>query len=200
MAIRESGDSPVMLVGGPSALSESIAVACQNRGIAVIHRRAPFGRHLLDAAEVPTPSHDATSLESAILIVDADIVDPLFGGRHARMSRRRLRECGNAVCESAITAALAMGARRVLVICDVRWLSFGQGLRAERWIRDLAHRIGYEGSINGLTGLATSYTVVDTDQHLQPIAHAVADWHRGEMLPGAAGLGTAAAGLAERLA
>lgn len=189
-----------MLVARPSGLSKSIAAACQNRGIAVSHRRAPFGTHGLDAAEVPAPPQGANSLESAILIVDADRVDSLFGERHSRMSRRRLRECGNNVCESAITAALAMGARRVLVICDVRWLSFGQGLRAERWIRDVAHRIGYEGSINGLTELVTSYAVVDNDQHVQPIADAVANWHRGEIRTGTAGLETAAAAPAGRLA
>ncbi|RAV17941.1 hypothetical protein DQP55_00105 [Mycolicibacterium sp. GF69] len=181
MAVTKSGASPLMLVGPPSGLSEPIAAAYRSRGIAVNHRTGPGGTYWIDAAGATPPSADpgGNSLESAILIVDADRVLSLFGERHSRVSRRRLRECANAICESAVTAALGIGVRRVLVICDVRWLSFGQGLRAEQWIRDLTHRIGYEGSINGLTGLVMSYAVVDTDQHVQPIADAVVDWHCG---------------------
>lgn len=89
-------------------------------------------------------------------------------------------------------AAREMGARRVLVVCDVRGLSFGRGARAERWLRDLAHRIGYEGSINALTGLLTLYAVVETDRQVRPIAEAIADWHHGEMSGGTARLGAAA--------
>nr|WP_090276348.1 hypothetical protein [Mycolicibacterium komanii]CRL69692.1 hypothetical protein CPGR_01639 [Mycolicibacterium komanii] len=183
MEFRDPGDAPVMVVGRASSLSEAIAAACRNRGIAVI-------RHRLDAATAPKLPHDATSLDSVVAIVDADCVGSLFDRLHA--SRRRLRQCGDAICETAGTAARELGARRVLVVCDVRGLSFGGGARAERWLRDLAHRIGYEASINGLTGVVTSYAVVESDRQVGPIAEAVADWHRGEMPGGTVHMGAAA--------
>ncbi len=183
MELREPGASPVLVVGRTSSLSEAIAAACRSRGIAVT-------RQPLDGARAPIPRQDANPLESAIVIVDGDRVDSLFGAHHA--SRRQLRQYADAISESATTAAFEMGARRVLVVCDVRELSFGRGARAERWLRDLAHRIGYEGSINGLTGLVTSYAVVETDRQVQPIADAVANWHHGEMLGDTARLGTVA--------
>lgn len=183
MEFRNPGDGPIMVVGRASSLSEAIAAACQNRGIAVV-------RHRLDAATTPNLPHDATSLDSAVAIVDADCVDSMFGEHHA--IRRRLRQCGDAICEAASMAAGELGARRVLVIGDARGLSFGRGARAERWLRDLAHRIGYEGSINGLTGLVTSYAVVETDRQVRAIAEAVADWHRGEIPGGTTRLGAAA--------
>ncbi|MGE2719421.1 hypothetical protein [Mycolicibacterium celeriflavum] len=147
-------------------------------------------RHRLDAATTPDLPPEANALESAVVIVDADCVDSLFGGHPA--SRRRLRQCGDAICETASTAARELGARRVLVVCDLRGLSFGRGARAERWLRDLAHRIGYEGSINGLTGLLTLYAVVETDRQVHPIAEAVVDGSKGEMPGGTARLGAAA--------
>lgn len=183
MEFQDSGDAPVMVVRRASSLSEAIAAACRDRGIAVVRQR-------LSAATTPNLPHDVTALDSAVAIVDADCVDSMFGGHHA--ARRRLRQCGDAICEAASTAALESGARRVLVIGDARGLSFGRGARAERWLRDLAHRIGYEGSINGLTGLVTSYAVVETDRQVRPIAEAVADWHRGEMPGGTTRLGAVA--------
>jgi hypothetical protein len=108
-----------------------------------------------------------------VIVLDAHDTDHLFGTRHSFESRRRLQACENDICESAVTTALTRDAYSVVIVCDVRQLSFGQRLRAIRLIRDCARRIRYECSVNGLDGLVTSYAVIDNDDDVGRIANAV---------------------------
>jgi hypothetical protein len=126
-------------------------------------------------------------LGAAVCVLDADIVAALLG--HSWAARRRLRVCGNAVCESALSAVFAGGARRVLLVCDVRGLSFGQRIRALRWVRDLADRIEYESSINGSDELVTSYALLDVDDDVHRIAGVIAGWQTGDPVVVPAGRG-----------
>lgn len=114
----------------------------------------------------------AGSAGSAILIMDAGSTNTLFVERRSCATRRLRRACENDWSETT----LSRGARRVLVVCDARRLTFGQRMRGIRWARDLAHRIGYESSINGVSGLVASYAVVDTDDDVDRTAKAVAKW------------------------
>ena len=76
-----------------------------------------------------------------------------------------------------IETALTVGARRSLLICDVRQLPAGGRVVATRWIRNLAHRIGYECVVNGLSGHWASYVMIEIDDEVGQAAEAVVAWH-----------------------
>lgn len=171
MTVQDTMVSPMMLFGRGDELSTSIAAACRDHGIETSLSDAPYGGPSRASPDAPT--------RSAAFIVAADDAESLFGETFSPSSRRRLRACANTICDSAVTAAGTQGVRRVLVVCDARPLSFGQRLRAERWTRDLAHRIGYESRINGLTEVSTSYAVVETQPEVTQLAEAVVGWHHG---------------------
>jgi hypothetical protein len=179
MAVRELDDPPVTLIGRARSLAEPIAAALRHRGFEVAHGRLaqPNSRwheaHLLSTLSIGV---SATSVGTVMLILDADLTESLFAGRISCASRRRLRACANDTYESAVRTVHARGAGRVLLICDERQLSFGQQMRATRWIRNLAHRIEYENSINGSDEVVTSYAAVGTDHDVRRIADAVLKW------------------------
>ncbi|ODQ88806.1 hypothetical protein BHQ18_18340 [Mycolicibacterium flavescens] len=164
----------MMLFGQDDDLSEAIAAACRQHGI-----ETSLGDAACGGPSRASPETGDTPTRSAAFIVAADAAESLFGKPLSPSSRRRLRACENTICDEAVTAADTQGVRRVLVVCDARPLSFGQRLRVERWARDLAHRIGYESRINGLTEVTTSYAVVETQAEVAELAGAVVNWHRG---------------------
>ncbi|WP_063129545.1 hypothetical protein [Nocardia fusca] len=71
--------------------------------------------------------------------------------------------------------ATALAARRLLIVCDAGRASPAERKRAIRWVREVAHRIGYECSINGLHDLGTSYLVLVADTPVGDAARSVAD-------------------------
>ncbi|SEH49354.1 hypothetical protein SAMN04489835_0485 [Mycolicibacterium rutilum] len=163
-----------MLLFGPDGdLSRTIAATCRAHGIEAASGPEPCGGPSRASPEATPPT------KSAVFILAAETTESLFGQTLSVAARRRLRSCENSICDSALAAAGADGARRVLVACDARTLSFGKRLRAERWARDLAHRIGYEGRINGYSDLTTSYAVVETEDEVQLLADAIVEWHQG---------------------
>lgn len=133
--------SSVLLFGPDGDLSRTIAATCRAHGIEAASGPEPCGGPSRASPEATPPT------KSAVFILAAETTESLFGQTLSVAARRRLRSCENSICDSALAAAGADGARRVLVACDARTLSFGKRLRAERWARDLAHRIGYEGRI-----------------------------------------------------
>ncbi|WP_156426737.1 hypothetical protein [Mycobacterium sp. IS-3022] len=180
------------IYGRLPGVAEAIAAAYRSHGIAVCHGRPPCGRPTASrwTGTVAWPASAAGSddepLEAAILILDADAVESLFGDGHSRPPRRRLRACESDCSQLGLAAVATRGARRVLVVCDVRRLSFGQRMRARRWVRNLAHRIAYESSINGFDELATALAEIGTDEEVAFAAAAAVDWHRREQLSSAA--------------
>lgn len=184
LAVQGSGEAPVTIFGRLPGLAEAIGAACRSHGFVVRHGRPPCERASSSRWAGAVPGYasetdtDDQPLESAILILDAGAVESLFGEGHSRPTRRRLRACENDCCQLGLAAVATRGARQVLVICDVRRLSFGQRMRARRWVRNLAHRIGYESSINGLGELATALAEIGTDEDVPLVASAAVDWHR----------------------
>ncbi|MBF6161545.1 hypothetical protein IU438_03800 [Nocardia cyriacigeorgica] len=83
----------------------------------------------------------------------------------------------------ATTSALAIAARRLLIVCEIGQTSADERTRALRWVRGSAHRIGYECSVNGLHGLATWYTVVVSGTDRAHAARSVVEWYRSGHLP-----------------
>lgn len=190
MVIPESSDSLVMILGQATGLAEPIAAAIRRHGFVVAYGRPPCvplrpgSRRRTDqlvsglsSGAASSSDEGSRSIKSAIVILDAPSAESLFAARSFYASRRRLRACENAICEASVAAVLGRAAGRVLLICDARRLSFGQSLRSVRWLRDVAHRIGYESSINGVHGLVTAYAVVDTDDDIHRITDAMVDWH-----------------------
>ncbi|NEW41890.1 hypothetical protein GV792_19640 [Nocardia cyriacigeorgica] len=113
------------------------------------------------------------------------MIEFLFGDRTGSgagirlMNRaRRVRSAERQICDLAATKALAIAARRLLVVCDTGRTSPAERTRAIRWVRGLAHRVGYECSINGLHGLATWYTVILSGVTVAHAAQSVVDWQR----------------------
>ncbi|KUH88905.1 hypothetical protein AU186_08790 [Mycobacterium sp. GA-1999] len=184
LAVQESGDAPVTIYGRLPGVAEAIAAAYRSHAIVVRHGRPPCERPTASrwpgtvAGSAAATGADDEPLESAILILDADAVESLFGDGHSRPSRRRLRACESDCCQLGLAAVATRGARRVLVVCDVRRVSFGQRMRARRWVRNLAHRIDYESSINGFDELATALAEIGTDEEVGFVAAAAVDWHR----------------------
>ncbi|WP_051027038.1 hypothetical protein [Nocardia higoensis] len=123
--------------------------------------------------------------DAIVLVIDRSMVAALFGESGAgRMNLRSLyratkaRSCGNQLCESMTGAAVAIAARRLLILCDAGRTSVAERTRAIRWVREAAHRIGYECSINGLRGLGTSYLILVADTESGAAARSVVDWCR----------------------
>lgn len=178
MGIQEFGAPPVTRLAVPIDVAGSIAQALRHRGFRVVHT-SPAPRtsadHSISVLSL-SGAADFSSNNAVILILGADSTQSLFAGRTTCASQRRLKAYENHAHESAVASVHSRGAGRVLVICDARQLSFGKRIRAVRWIRDLAHRIGYENSINGNEEVMTSYAVVDTGHDVHRIADAVAKW------------------------
>lgn len=173
MAIRDSGASLALLFGRATDLADSITAAIRRDGIPLAREQPLRSDHMGSQ----TPGAGASrAVDAAIVIIDALATDAFTGGSWA--ARRQRRVCAHDTCAWAVTAALDRGADRVALICDARTLSFGERLRAIRWLRDVARRIAYECAINGRHGLVTAYGVVDTDLDGDRVADAVAAWLR----------------------
>ncbi|MBP2454314.1 hypothetical protein [Mycolicibacterium lutetiense] len=186
MADRKAAGPRVLVLGWLTDLSGSIAAALGRSGVTAKHAHPP-GAHVpirsrwssADSAELPLSPAEIDSIDSVIAVLDGPTTRIRFGGRHNWASRRRLRGYANDACESTTRAALTVGARRTLLICDARRLPAGRRASAVRWTRDLAYRIGYECVVNGLPGHAASYAVIDTDDDVRDVADAVVTWQQG---------------------
>ncbi|MEW2481929.1 hypothetical protein AB0876_20270 [Mycobacterium sp. NPDC049093] len=186
MADRKAAGPRVLVLGWLTDLSGSIAAALERGGITAKHAHPP-GTHLpirsrwLTAGpeELSLSAAEIDSIDSVIAILEGPTMRIRFGGRHNWASRRQLRRYANEACASTTRAALTVGARRTLLICDARRLPPGRRAIALRWTRDLAYRIGYECVVNGLPGHAASYAVIDTDDDVRDVADAIVTWQQG---------------------
>lgn len=154
--------------------------------------------HLLDSvvAEFRRDGAPSSSTERAattpatIVVIDRSLIESLFRDRAggAGIVRtfdrvRRERSTERRICGMATTSALSIAARRLLLVCDIGQTSRDERTRALRWVRGLAHRIGYECSVNGLHGLATWYTVVVAGTDHAQAATSVVEWYRTGHVP-----------------
>ncbi|BBY78943.1 hypothetical protein H7I53_17710 [Mycolicibacterium pulveris] len=150
MAVREIGTSPIVF-GQATQLYESIS--------------AEFRRH----GVVGAGSDDSGPGEAIIAIVDDELIN----------SKRQEKASETHICDLVTDTAIATGVQRLLVVCDVRQTPEHKHRRAADWVRSLAHRIGYECSMNGLQDLVTSIAVVRSDTDAHRISGAVVDWYKG---------------------
>ncbi|NEW35017.1 hypothetical protein GV791_20985 [Nocardia cyriacigeorgica] len=141
-----------------------------------------------EPSDASTPS--TTTTPATIVIADRSMIKFLFRDRTSsagviRMFDRirRERSVERQLCGMATTSALAIAARRLLIVCEIGQTSADERTRALRWVRGLAHRIGYECSVNGLHGLATWYTVVVSGTDRAHAARSVVEWYRSGHLP-----------------
>ncbi|MGE2725196.1 hypothetical protein [Mycolicibacterium pulveris] len=155
MAVREIGSSPIVF-GQATELYESLAAEFRSQGV----------NHGEDA-------------DSMIVIVDHELIDSIVADGHFRRARRQERASGNHICDLVTDTAISTGAQRLLVVCDMRHVRDGKQVRVVDWVRDLAHRISYECSVNGLQDLTTSIAVVRSDAEADRAARAVVDWYKG---------------------
>ncbi len=147
-----------------------------------------------DASRPSKPSDASTpcapTTPATIVIVDRTMIEFLFCDRTSGRGVvrtfdriRRERSVERQLCGMATTSALAIAARRLLIVCDIGQTSADERTRALRWVRGLAHRIGYECSVNGLHGLATWYTAVVAGTDRAQAARSVVEWYRRGHLP-----------------
>lgn len=178
---------PVMVLERSAGLAEPFVEALRRNGF-LIH-----GRRLRDVLPPRVQWHTSgrdskscndswfhsTKINSVIIVLDAVWTESLFRERVSCVSRRLLR-AGDEICGSAVSSVLSQGAHRVLLTCDARGLTFGQRMRALRWVRDMAARIKYESAVNGIDGIVTSYALADSDDDVHRISAAVVPWLGGE--------------------
>ena len=124
--------------------------------------------------------------EAVVVVLGRTPLEFLFGtagggraGLPLLLRTARARSFENRVCEKVTAAAMAVEARRLLIVCDATRTGPAERPRAIRWVREMAHRIGYESSINGLQDLATSYLVLVAATESADAARSVLDWYRG---------------------
>jgi hypothetical protein len=186
VADREAASPQVLVLGWLTDLSGSIDASLGRDGTVAKHAHPPGARvpartrwRTTDPTNPTLSAAEIDSIESVITVFDGQSVRSQFGERQSCALRRRSRARANAACDLTTTAALTVGARRVLLVCDARRLPAGRRAHAARWTRNLAHRIGYECMVNGLPGNSASYAVIDTDEDVGDVADAVATWHGG---------------------
>ncbi|MBF6452652.1 hypothetical protein [Nocardia cyriacigeorgica] len=136
----------------------------------------------------PTAAEPGTA--AIIVLVDRSLIEFSFGDRTGsatvirRLDRaRRIRSIERQMRDMATNSALSIAARRLLIVCDAGRTSPAERAEAIRWVRGLAHRIGYECSINGLHGLGTWYTVVVPGTDIAHASRSVVEWYRKGHLP-----------------
>lgn len=191
---RDIGRSPIC-TGPPTRLVDAIFAELHRCGIPASHTGpSPVSRAWPDG-RAPAPAQPVTAVirvgsETVVLvIIDRSMVNSLFGGpRGGRVGLRWLlrvmkaRTCENRLCEKTTAMATALAARRLLIVCDAGRASPDERTRAIRWVREVAHRLGYECSINGLHDLGTSYLVLVADSPVGDAARSVSDrCRRGEV-------------------
>jgi hypothetical protein len=167
MFMREADDAPVIVLGRPTELADTVVASFGHHGIQVLLADTPAG----GTAQLPDEAAD-----SVLFVLDEDLADTLFGS-HLPSARKWTRTYQNSACDSLVAMALRTGPRRLLFVCDTRQLSAGQRSRALRWVRDLLHRISYECAINGLHDLFTRYAFIDTDDDVHRTAEFGVAWH-----------------------
>lgn len=160
LAVREIGSSPIVF-GQATELYESMA--------------AEFRRHGVNDGE----SAETEGAESIIVIVDDELIDSIVADGHFSRARRQERASENQICDFVTDTAISTGAQRLLVVCDVRATRDGKKGRVVDWVRDLAHRISYECSMNGVQDFATSMALVRSDAEADRTSRAVVDWYKG---------------------
>lgn len=187
-AVQETGRSPAGS-DRPAPLAERILAEFHRCGIPAsrtgpAHVPRPGGRVPVPAQPITAASRAGT--EAIVVVIDEPLVEYLFGeSGTGRVSLRlllratRVRSCENQLCETTTAAATAADARRLLIVCDAGRTSVSERTRAIRWVREMAHRIGYECSINGLHNLGTSYLVLVAATEAGDAARSVVDWYRG---------------------
>jgi len=179
----ETGRSAVVC-GRPTGLAEAIVTEINRSGIPASYAVPPqISRSWLGAPVAPYPITVGrrSGAEAIVVVIDRSLVEFLFGrsgdGRPNRwfLGPARARACENRLCDRV--TATAAEARRLLIVCDAEHASMPERARAIRWIRELAHRIGYECAINGLPNLGTSYLVLVADVEAGAVARSVVDWY-----------------------
>ncbi|MEV0110129.1 hypothetical protein AB0H42_27850 [Nocardia sp. NPDC050799] len=190
---RDVGRSAIC-TGPPAHLVDAIFAEFHRWGIPASHTGTSPVPQAWPDGRAPAPAQPVTagirvgSEAVVVVIIDRSMVNYLFGGsRGDRASLRSLlravkaRTCENRLCQRATATATALAARRLLIVCDAGRTSPAERTRAIRWVREVAHRIGYESSINGLHDLGTSYLVLVADTPVGDAARSVADrCRRGE--------------------
>ncbi|MFI1465108.1 hypothetical protein [Nocardia carnea] len=172
----------------PVAFADAILTDINRRGIPASYAAVPrIPRSPLGPSAVPQPITVGrrSGTEAIVVVIDRSLVDHLFGrsgdGRPNRWLRFRsapARSYENLLCEQVIETATAVDARRLLILCDAEQASRSERSRAIRWVREVAHRIDYESSINGLLDLGASYLILVADVEAGAAARSVADWYR----------------------
>lgn len=160
MAVREIGTSPIVF-GRATELYESMAAELRRHGV------------------IDDESGESGTGTSIIVVLDDGLIVSVVGDGAISEVRRQDRASETQIREAVTDTAIATGAQRLLVVCDVRHTPDDKHARAIDWLRDLTHRIGYECSMNGLHDLAASIAVVRSDAEALRTAHAVVDWHKG---------------------
>lgn len=183
-----SGSARSLIDERPAALADVILTEINRCGVPASYAAAPrIPRSPLEPPAVPQPITVGrrSGAEAIVVVIDRSLVDHLFGksgdGRPNRWSRFRsapARSYENLLCERVIAAATTVDARRLLILCDAEQTSRSERARAIRWVREMAHRIGYECAINGLLDLGASYLILVADVEAGTAARSVTDWYR----------------------
>jgi hypothetical protein len=167
LELREASASPDVF-GRRTPLYESIAAGIRRHGVALceLPHALPESRGT-DSARIQLVDGVIAAADAVVVIVDRMLVESFFSGDQAsrveRQAKRRLASCASHACELVTEAAIALAARRLVAVCDLRGRTADERARAIQWLRRSLHRIGYECSINGLHGIATTYAVVASD-------------------------------------
>ncbi|NKY58250.1 hypothetical protein [Nocardia flavorosea] len=192
---RRTSDIPAVPAPGrslvterPAAFADAILTEINRCGVPASYAAAPnIPRSMLGPPAVAQPITVGrrSGAEAIVVVIDRSLVDHLFGrsgdGRPNRWSPLRPappRSYENLLCEQVIATATTVDARRLLILCDAEQASRIERTRAIRWVREVAHRIGYECSINGLLDLGTSYLILVADVEAGAAARSVVDWYR----------------------
>ena len=170
--------APVVVLGRAGGLSTAICGALARAGTATLF--------VGDPVPSPTAEHGRLDLdrvpgaaEAVLVLLEHAAVERIAGERDSWWRRRVNRAREGGVCDVVTEVALRIGGRRVLLLCDARAASLQQRSALIQWVRQLALRIHYECSINGLDGLAVSYEVVVDDAEVQRLATSVLRWQGG---------------------
>lgn len=189
---RENGRSPIAS-GGNTRLGDAILAELQRCGIPADHAGPPLGPCAWwPGGRAPAPPQPIivggrAGSDAIVVAIERSSMEFMFGdtggaraGLPLLLRATRGRSFENRLCETTTATATAIEARRLLIVCDAARTSPAQRTRAIRWVREVAHRIGYESSINGLQDLATSYLILVAATEPGDATQSVVDWYRGE--------------------
>lgn len=158
----------VVVLGLRTDLVELILEEFTQRGVPATH------------VDVDNKSADMPQLApngSMLVVVDRELAGSMFDPRRTWFARRRGRNWERRICDIAFDVLDGAGEHRLLVLCDGRELAAHERSPVIRWVRQLALRIGYECSINGLQRVSTMYEVVAGKDDVRRTATSIAHWH-----------------------